>query len=318
MSHRSLLAGLMTRVGALFDRYPLNSPWVREAVQTKGLALWFALLVVPLLAGFLARRPVLFFDARLYLEATRMFLHGGDPWSVSLAGFYFAAPPPTLLPLVLFALLPDPWAWVVLGSLCVGGAVATLRILDLPWWWLLFPPVVHGIVSGNVQLLLLPLMLRGFGWAAALLKVYAVVPEAILGHWRQLLVIAGILVVTSPWLPWATYVARYGEINDALSEQSNFGPSMAVSLLFALPALGAMWAIGRDRSAWLAVPALWPAQQWYYATLALPARSQVAAFVIALPFRESGLAALMVLAIVSLVRRKRGDRVPVDGERGSA
>ena len=194
---------------------------------------------------------------------------------------------------------------MLLGALCVAGAIASIRMLDLPWWWLLFPPMVLGIVSGNIQLLLLPLILRGAGWAAGLLKIYALVPDAILGHWRQLVIFAGLLLVTSPLLPWGTYIGRFAEINAVLNQQSNYGLPAALTLALAVPALGAMWVVGRERSAWLAVPALWPSQQWYYATLALPARSQIAAFIIAVPVDWSGLAALFVLAAVTLWERRR-------------
>ncbi len=298
----------------LADRYPFNSAWVRGLVSRWGLALWFALLVLPTINGFMSRSPLLFIDARLYLEATRAYLAGADPWAVSYAGILFAAPPPTLLPLVPFALLPDPMGWIVLGGLCIAGAVATLHLLDLPWWWLLFPPIVHGIVSGNVQLLLLPLMLRGLGWAAGYLKLYAIVPEVILGHWKQVAIFVALLVATAPLLPWSRYLARMGEINAVLADQSSFGLSTSGSLLFLVPALGAMWVVGRERSAWLVVPALWPSQQWYYATLVLPARSRVVAFVLAIPFAEAGLAALFALALATLLDRSRM-KLPQEDER---
>jgi hypothetical protein len=303
---------------SLMRRYPFNSPWVHDVVARWGLGVWFTLLVVPTILGFISRNPVVFFDARLYLDATRAYLAGADPWAVSLQGFSFAAPPPTLLPLVPFALLPEPLGWIVLGSLGVVGAVATLRLLELPWWWLLFPPIVHGIISGNVQLLLLPLMLRGFGWVAGFLKVYAIVPEAILGRWRQLILFGGMLLVTAPLLPWTTYLSRAGQINAALAEQSNFGLSPGVALLVLLPALLAMRVVGRERSAWLAVPALWPSQQWYYATLVLPTRSKVVAFVIAIPCSAAGLAALFALAVIMLAERRRDGPARMEQEPGPA
>jgi hypothetical protein len=284
----------------MLQRYPFNSPWVRETIQRRGLALWFALLLGPTLYAHASRGSGLFLDARLYVDATRMWLAGGDPWSVSYLGIAYAAPPPTLLALVPFAWLPDPAAWLLLGGLCVAGAVASVRMLDLPWWWLLFPPIVLGALSGNVQLLLLPLLLRGAGWAAGFLKIYAIVPVAILGQWRQILVLALLLIATAPFLPWGTYLARFSEINAALAEQSHYGLPLIASLMLVVPALGAMWVIGRERSAWLAVPALWPSQQWYYATLVLPARSQVVAFIVAIPISASGTVALFALALLTL------------------
>ena len=43
-------------------------------------------------------------------------------------------------------------------------------------------------------------------------------------------------------------------------------------------ALAALVLCGRERTAWLAVPALWPYTQWYYSTLAVPALVPVTAF----------------------------------------
>lgn len=287
------------------DRYPFNSRWVRDTVRRRGLALWFLLLSGPTLYGYLSRNPLLFFDARLYLEATRTWMAGGDPWSTSYLGITYAAPPPTLLALAPFALLPDPVAWMVLGGLCIAGAIASVRMLSLPWWWLLFPPIVLGALSGNIQLLLLPLLLRGAGWAAGFLKVYALVPVAILGQWRQLLIFSVLLAATAPFLPWGTYLSRFAEINAALAEQSHYGLTTLQSLILLVPAVGAMWVVGRERSAWLAVPALWPSQQWYYATLALPARSQVVAFIIAIPISASGTVALFALALLTLWQSRK-------------
>ena len=54
----------------------------------------------------------------------------------------------------------------------------------------------------------------------------------------------------------------------------------------------ALWVVGRERAAWLAVPAIWPAQQFYYGTLVMPTRSKVAAAIVAFPVAGSGAAAL--------------------------
>ena len=47
--------------------------------------------------------------------------------------------------------------------LAVAGAVATVRLLHLPWWWLLFPPFLDAAWNGNPQNLLVPLILVGAG-----------------------------------------------------------------------------------------------------------------------------------------------------------
>ena len=305
------LAILLNRAAQSFDRYPFNSPWVWQIVRRWSLPLWFALISTSGVLATIAIKPVLFFDARLYLMATRAWLAGLDPWTVELSGYYFAAPPLTMLPLVPFALLPDPMDWLVLGALVVAGAIATLRILKLPWLWLLFPPVVHGLISGNVQLLLIPLVLGRGAWLAPLLKVYAALPLVFLSKWRALAVFAVVLVVSAPLLPWANYIDNFAQINGNLSEQARYG--LSGPLIPALIPIGllCLWFVGRQAAAWFIVPALWPAQQWYYATLVMPIRSDLVGAIVAIPVAGSAYLALVVmgtLRFLGMVRRREALR----------
>jgi hypothetical protein len=197
---------------------------------------------------------------------------------------------------------------MAVGVLVVAATILTIRMLRLPWWWLLFPPVVQGVLSGNVQMLLIPLILGGGGWLAALLKVYALLPLALLGKWRQLGLAILIIVVTIPLLPWGTYLTNLTVINDRLDAQTGYGMTFQQSALLLVPALVAFAAIGREKSAWLAVPALWPSQQWYYSSLALPVRSAIVGAVIAVPVAGSGALALFVYALVTVLARRREAR----------
>lgn len=281
------------------DRYPFDSPWIRSLVMRYGLAVWFAAHSLIAIGNSARDTTLLFFDARLYLMATREWLDCGDPWSVQLAGNYFAAPPPSMLPLAPIAMLPiDTGVAVVAGAVLVAS-VLTVRLLGLPWWWLLFPPLVQSALSANVQSLLIPLILVPLGAVAALLKVYAVVPLILLRRWRALAIFAVLVAVTIPILPWATYIGEFPQINSRLAEQTDDALPTLV-LIAAVPfALVAMWIVGRERAAWLAVPALWPSQQYYYGSLAMGARSALAAAIVAFPIDGSGLIALFVLAAVS-------------------
>ena len=72
---------------------------------------------------------------------------------------YFAAAPPSLLPMVPFALLPEPVGLAVLFALSLAASVWTLRRLGLPWWWITWPPLVDNLWNGNPQLFLVPLLL---------------------------------------------------------------------------------------------------------------------------------------------------------------
>jgi hypothetical protein len=302
------------RAAGVFDRYPFNSPWVRSLVGRYWLQTWFAVESGLALLQAATDTRYIFFDARLYVAATRAWLEGSNPWEVQLAGNYFAAPPPTLLPLVPFALLPGDAGFVALAIVVAAGAVASVLILGLPWWWLLFPPLIQSVISGNVQSLLVPLILAGAGPVAALLKIYAALPLLLLGRWRALLVLAAVLLLTIPILPWATFVSELSTISARLSTQNENGLPNLVLLGLAPFALAAMWIVGRDRSAWLAVPALWPAQQFYYGTLVMPTKSKVAAAIVAIPVAGSGMIALFAVAL--LTWRRRGLAVETQDLRG--
>lgn len=290
------------RLPAVLDRYPFDSPWIRSLVVRYGLPVWFAAHSI-IAIGYSARdTTLLYFDARLYLLATKAWLAGDDPWSVQLAGNYFAAPPPSMLPLAPVALLPIDLGVAVVAGAVIVASIVTVRLLRLPWWWLLFPPLVQSFLSANVQSLLIPLILVPLGAVAALLKVYAVVPLVFLRRWRALAVAAAVVIVTAPLLPWATYIAEFGQINARLIEQTDDALPTIVLAIAAPFALVALWIVGRERAAWLAVPALWPSQQYYYGSLAMGARSALAAAIVAFPIDGSGLIALLVLAAVTWLR----------------
>ena len=242
--------------------------FVRAWLERYWLAVWFGVIFAIRLTAIVGENVG--FDARLYLHATRTWLAGGDPWVVLLEQ-QFAAPPPTLVPLVPFAILPEEIGVTTLVVLSAVGVVLTVRLLHLPWWWLLFPPFLDAVVSGNPQGMLVPLILLGAGPVATFLKVYAVVPLALTLRWRALVVTAILLVVTAPLLPWGSYVEHYGELSASLARQSQGGLS-ATALPILIPvAIVVLFLCGREKAAWLAVPTLWPTTQWYYSTLAVPA-----------------------------------------------
>jgi hypothetical protein len=285
--------------------------WVRATIDRWWLALWFALVSIPFLVVPVVMGGSLPVDALLYVRATRLWLDGGDPWSAQVTGLFFAAPPPTLVPLVPFALLPEATGAILLGIVTAAAGVATIRMLRLPWWWLLFPPLVQGMLAGNIQLLLVPLILvPRAGFLAPVLKVYGAVPMALLGRWRGLLIAGVIVAITGPVLPWGLYLERFGEISAVLASQSQDGPSFLGAVLLAPVALPCLWLIGREKAAWLIVPALWPSQQWYYATLVLPTRSRLVAAAVSTPFALAGFAALVGLAVATAVTRRRERTTP--------
>ena len=267
---------------------------VRAWIARYWLAVWFGIISAIRMSVLLTGTPG--FDGRLYLKATRAWLAGGDPW-IFIETQRFAAPPPTLVPLVPIAILPEDLGVALLVILAVAGSVATIRILRLPWWWILFPPFLDGAWNGNPQTLLVPLILVGAGPLAAFLKVYSLVPIVLTMRWRALLVTIGALLVTAPLLPWAAYVAKFGDLSAVLLTQSDGGLSAtAIPWLLPIAALALVFA-GRERAAWLAVPVAWPATQWYYSTLALPALTPVAAAIMAVPIPGAVVVAAVAVAV---------------------
>jgi hypothetical protein len=268
--------------------------FVRAFFARYWLAIWFGIISLIRLQSLVTGSAG--FDAQLYLKATRAWLDGADPW-VFIDQQRFAAPPPTLIPLAPIAILPEQLGIAIMIALAVVGAIATVRLLHLPWWWLLFPPFIDAAWNGNPQNLLVPLILVGAGPLAAFLKIYAIVPIALTLRWRTLLVTAVLLVVTAPFLPWASYIAQFGELSAALAEQSDGGLS-ATAIPWLIPvAVVALLFVGRERAAWLAVPALWPTTQWYYSTLAVPAATPLAGAILAVPLPGAAVVATIAVAI---------------------
>jgi hypothetical protein len=253
------------------------------------------------LAARIRADVVWFFDAQLYVAAARAWLAGADPWRVTMGGDGFAAPPPTLLVLAPFTV---PGGELLLVGTVIVGAIATIRVLRLPWWWLLFPPLVEAVVSGNLQTWLIPLILWPGGPIAVLAKVYAAVPLALLGRWRALVITAIALVVTIPLLPWGLFVADLPLVLEYYRDQAKYALPIWLVLVLTPLALLALWRIGRERAAWMAVPAL-VAQQWYYATFVMATGSWLAAAVSAVPIKGSALLALIALGLSTVAIRER-------------
>lgn len=289
------------------QRAPQSVDWkyVIGWVNRYGLAIWFACMTAARLVVLARFEDPVFFDARLYLEATSAWLRGDDPWLVQLHGTSFAAPPMTLLLIAPFAALPDPLGLMALAALVVTAAISTVRILRLPWWWLAFPPLVESAVVGNVNALLLPLILHGAGSLAILLKAYAFVPIVLLRRWRDV-VIAGVLVLgTAPLLPYASFIGAYPSLGNTLAKQTMFDLPWELWLASLPIAILCLWRIGVRRGAWLAMPAVWPTPQPYYMSMAMPSMSRVACALVILPIPGAGLLALVGVLVADFVRQHR-------------
>jgi hypothetical protein len=277
------------------------------------LATWFVVISAMRLLVIGAGGPG--FDGRLYRSATVEWLAGGDPWQVVQGGVYFGAPPPSLLPMIPFALVPEPVGVGALLALSVVANVWAIRRLRLPLWWLAFPPLVDGIWNANPHVLVVPLIVAGLAPLATIVKIYAAVVPAVRLEIRTLGLTVAALVVTAPFLPWARYLAERQTISERLDRTAGGGlgvwafdqPLLSIAVVVSLLALLVLVRRDRERAAWLAMPALWPWTQWYYSSFAVPAlvpgtavtvtaAAMVAAAILAVPLEGGPAIALVVVA----------------------
>jgi hypothetical protein len=270
------------------------------------LAAWFAYWSWQTIRFYFESFPyhldMLGFDARIYLHAAQTWLAGGDPWTAFAsqhswtAGapdvrYYFTGPPPTVVAFVPFAPLPDGAFSVGWMALTIAAAFYTLRRLHLPAWWVMFPPMAQAVFVGNPHVVCLALILSGSSVLRALApaaKVYAVLPMIGERQWRALAVfaLAGALSVVILWPLWAQYAADYAHVQAWIANATwgGFSASRDPRLFVVVAAaLGALALIDLRAASWLAVPALWPAAEYFYATFALPLRSPWLVALLAIP-----------------------------------
>lgn len=210
-------------------------------------------------------------DARVYFRAAEAWLAGGDPYAATVGPVTFASPPPTLFVLAPLVPLGETLAVLVILASGLVAAPWAIRRMGLPLWYLLFPPMFTSLWLGSLNVVMLALLVTSSGAVAtglvALVKMYGLVPPLILTRWRGLAGAAVVLLVTAPLLPWQAFLTSGAET--AIEQTSGFTAWTTPVLIPAV--LLALIVLGRERSAWLTVPALWPHGQSTYAVTALPA-----------------------------------------------
>jgi len=280
-------------------------PGIRwRRIGTVLLATWFITLSAIRLESVL-QDP--FVDIRLYLRASSAWLTGGDPWSVRVADAIYSAAPPSLVVFAPFTIVPELVAVGILLVLGLAASLWTLRRLGLPLWWITWPPLVDNLANGNPQIFLVPLLLGAVPWLAPLVKIYAVVPLVIQLRLRSLVCTGAVLLLSVPLLPWSDFLARSGATAATLSELSRGGMSAWVLPAVLIPiGVVALIALGRRRAAWWFLPVLWPATQWYYALMAMPALTPLSAAILAVPIQGLPVLAASVLAIETAFRHRYG------------
>lgn len=280
---------------------------LRLALVRIGLPAWFA--AIDLI--WIAKPAVLGIDARHYQRAASAWLAGGDPWSVTEAGVPYASGPHTLLFYVPTSPLPIEWSVVVWMALGLIASVWLVRSLGLPIWWLAFPPLTHAIWNGNPQTIAMALLVLGGSAAAAgavMFKLYAALP--LVARPRQLVVAGMVLAVLLAVLPWQLYLQDGFGVSTHLATAWN-GSAWRVPLLIP-PTLLGLWILRRQGGEWLAVPAVWPATQFYYVAMALPALvgRPILAAALALPVPLLTPVVVMAWAAYSVWEARRAEKLP--------
>ena len=259
-------------------------PALLSLIGRFGLPVWFAIWTF----ADCRHRFGEFFasDTRIYARGALAFLEGRDPWSAAVGPFHFAGLPPTVQLFVPFALIPEDTAVIIGVAVALLSAIAIVRMLGLPWWWLMFPPLAHGVIVTNPHIFLTALLLANRGPAealASLLKIYAIVPLAGRFRWRGLALTAlglGVSFAIAPDL-WLQYAGAMAENTIRLSEESAGGFSAAIVPMLLVPMailMGALALVDRRAASWLAVPALWPASQFFTQVFVMPLFARSAAW----------------------------------------
>ena len=292
---RSIGAGIV-RLRAVRER--VGKDHLRILGQI-ALAAWFAGQTYMRIARFVRDKVPLGQDIRIYYRGVQGWLHGGDPWAAEVVvnshKFTYAGSPVTTVLLAPSALLSESQFTVLWLGLSALSALAIVRWLRLPLWWLLFPPTAEALYSGNPQLVVLMLLLAGAGRPgvvadsiAVALKVYAVIP--LLGERRLrrvglalVLTIATFVVAPSLWIH---YAEQFGAISARLAQQSDNGYSAFYFPILLVPtaiAIILLWRRDAKAAAWLVVPALWPSTEFHYSTFAQPVMTPLLAVLLAVP-----------------------------------
>lgn len=278
--------------------------FVMSTVTRLLLPIWFVAYDILIAHNFVSH-GFLFLDIAVYREAAQSVLAGGNPWDASVDGLGFAGPPPTLVPYLPLALLPLPIAIVGVTGVLIGAAWWTVRRLELPLWWMLFPPIFECLVVGNPDILVLALLLvQGPGAGlAAVLKIYGLVPLVLQRRWPAAILALGISSLTIPL--WSTFAASLPTVLATLDSQST-GFS-AWGTWFMVPTLIALWVLRTRGASWLVVPALWPNTQTHYGAMSLPVvrHYPIAAAIIGLASPLAPPLAVVVVALQSEWRRRR-------------
>ena len=271
---------------------------MRVAFARIGLPAWF--IVIDLL--WIAKPDVLGIDARHYQRAASEWLAGGDPWKVTEGGIPFAAGPHTLLFYAPTSLLPL--------SVSVGGLDGPRRRgrgLDGPAAG--HPDLVGRVPAAGPRALERQPAEHRAGAAGRRRddrRDRRGRAEALRGGARWSSGRASWPSSSSPsssslpLLPWQLYITDGFGVSSHLSSAWN-GSAWRIPILIP-PTLLGLWILRHKGAEWFAVPAVWPATQFYYVSMAMPAviSMPLAAAALALPLPLMTPVLVMVLAAIEV------------------
>lgn len=261
-------------------------------------------------------------DATLYYRAGAAWVAGGDPWDAfgTFAGntFHFYAAPTAAIAIAPFTMIPESVFVPLWIALQAASAVFVVRRLHLPFWWVLFPPIITGVLAGNPSLSVLALLVATHPMANALavmFKAYAGTPLLGERRWRAVMLTIGLGIASVAIAPglWWTFITDGANRTQRLMAEAEGGFSgFRDPLLFVLGIL-AIVAIARldlRRAGWLLPIAVWPASQFHWSTLAMPVMTPVMAIGLAFPVQGLPVVVIALEAIrLTLSNRGRSPRV---------
>jgi hypothetical protein len=268
-------------------------------VRQAALVGWFFTFTYVRIETFVSYKIPIGMDIRIYYRGVQNWLNGGDPWAANVVAnhstFSYAGSPATTVLLAPSALFTEDQFTVLWLGLTAFAAVAIVRRLRLPFWWLLFPPTAEALYSGNPQLVVLMLLLAGAGRMGSLadsiavaVKVYAVIPLLGERRLRPVALAFGVTIATFVVAPtlWIDYAKQFGAISARLAQQTENGYSAFYYPILLVPtaiAILLLWRRDPKAAAWLAVPALWPSSEAHYSTFAQPVMTPLLSVLLAVP-----------------------------------
>jgi hypothetical protein len=246
-------------------------------------------------------------DALIYRAGAAEVL-SGDPWTAGNRGWAFSAPPleafaflpATLIPADLFAI-----GWVMVSAV---AAVVIVRRLELPAWWLAFPPLIAGVVLGNPAIVGMAAILTGWKVVGLVLR-----PQLLLvASWRAVGIFAVLSLLALALRPDFIDVAR--NLVTSYGIQSGTPVNLWGSPLMvpALMSLALLWRVDRKAAAWLVMPAVGPAMGWYGYAMVMPVRSVFLGIACAIPIHGLGALAIVAYALHAILLNQSTSTKPAD------